>query len=95
MSRHKRSLRRRRTVAALGAALGLTVAGIVTTSMLNTAGAATAWPKPNGSSAVNATIEVSGTYDGGLKRFYGSGDLGDGGQGEGQPPYSSSRTAPS
>jgi hypothetical protein len=86
MSRHKRSLGRRRTVAALGAALGLTVTGIVTTSMLNTAGAATPWPKPNGSSAVTATIEVSGTYDGGLKRFYGSGDLGDGGQGEGRPP---------
>jgi hypothetical protein len=86
MSRHKRSPRRRRAVAALGAALGLTVAGVVTNSMLTSAGAASPWPTPKGSKAVTATIEVSGTYDGGLKRFYGSGDLGGGGQDEGQDP---------
>lgn len=45
-----------------------------------------AWPTPNGSKPVPATIPVSGTYDGGLKRHFGSGDLGDGGQGEGQAP---------
>ncbi|MET7366613.1 pectate lyase [Streptomyces sp. NPDC005566] len=44
------------------------------------------WPTANGSQAVSATIEVSGTYDGGLKRLYGTGDLGSGGQDEDQPP---------
>ncbi|MFI9152264.1 pectate lyase [Streptomyces sp. NPDC053367] len=44
------------------------------------------WPTANGSQAVSATILVSGTYDGGMKRFYGSGDLGSGDQSESQPP---------
>lgn len=44
------------------------------------------WPTANGSQAVSSTIEVSGTYDGGMKRLYGSGDLGSGGQDEDQPP---------
>jgi hypothetical protein len=35
---------------------------------------------------VTATIEVSGTFDGGGNRYIGSGDLGDGGQSEGQDP---------
>ncbi|WP_443046624.1 pectate lyase [Streptomyces sp. DSM 40750] len=42
------------------------------------------WPTATGSRAVNATIEVSGTYDGSLKRFYGSGDLGGDSQDESQ-----------
>ncbi|MEU8892339.1 pectate lyase [Streptomyces sp. NPDC048442] len=45
-----------------------------------------AWPTPTGSKPVSATIKVTGTYDGKLKRHFGSGDLGDGGQGEGQAP---------
>ncbi len=35
---------------------------------------------------MSKTIEVSGAYDGKLKRFYGSGELGDGGQDENQSP---------
>ncbi|WP_376772910.1 pectate lyase [Streptomyces himalayensis] len=45
-----------------------------------------AWPTPTAQKAVTATIEVSGTYDGGVKRFYGSGDLGSSGQAEDQGP---------
>ncbi|WP_328708197.1 pectate lyase [Microbispora hainanensis] len=44
------------------------------------------WPSPNGSQAVTSTISVSGTVDGGLKRYYASGDMGDGGQSESQDP---------
>ncbi|MDQ0792703.1 hypothetical protein QFZ58_001191 [Streptomyces sp. B1I3] len=43
------------------------------------------WPTANGSQAVSSTIKVSGTYDGGMKRLYGSGDLGSDGQDEDQP----------
>jgi hypothetical protein len=45
-----------------------------------------AWPTPAGQQAVTSTIQVSGTYDGSLKRFYGSGALGDESQDEGQDP---------
>ena len=44
------------------------------------------WPTANGSQSVSATINVSGSYDGGMKRFTGAGSLGGGGQNEGQPP---------
>nr|WP_229805793.1 pectate lyase [Microbispora rosea] len=44
------------------------------------------WPSPNGSQAVTSTIRVSGTLDGGLKRYYASGNMGDGGQSESQKP---------
>ena len=44
--------------------------------MMSSAGAATSWPTATGSKAVSSTIEVSGTYDGGLKKFYGKGALG-------------------
>lgn len=48
---------------------------------------AASWPSPTSSQAVSQTIKVtSGTYDGGLKRFYGTGDLGTGGQDEDQGP---------
>ncbi|MFC4534534.1 pectate lyase [Sphaerisporangium dianthi] len=42
-----------------------------------------AFPTPTGSVKVNATIQVSGTFDGGMKRYYG---IGDGGQSESQDP---------
>ncbi|MFG2890988.1 pectate lyase [Streptomyces sp. NPDC048248] len=84
--RHRRSVGRRRAVLGGFAAAGLTGAAILTTTLVGTANAAADWPTPGGSQAVSRTIEVSGTYDGGLKRFYGSGDLGDGGQDEGQDP---------
>ncbi|MGW0734072.1 pectate lyase [Streptomyces sp. NPDC002851] len=86
MSRHRRTLTRGRVVTALAAAVGLTGAAVATNSLLSPAGAAAAWPEPTGQQAVSRTIEVSGTFDGGLKRYYGSGDLGDGGQGEDQGP---------
>ncbi|GAA2277650.1 pectate lyase [Streptomyces atrovirens] len=67
-------------------ALGITGAAIVTTTMLSTAGAASAWPSDTGSKPVSKTVPVSGTYDGGMKKFYGTGDLGGDGQDEGQDP---------
>ncbi|MFC8589834.1 pectate lyase [Streptomyces atroolivaceus] len=85
---HRRRNGKRRMAAALTAALGLTGAALATNVMLQPAGAATAavaeWPTPSGSEGVSKTIEVSGTYDGGLKEFYGEGDLGGDGQEEGQ-----------
>src|SRR5688572_18521686 len=49
--------------------------------------AGSTFPTPVGSpQAVGATIKVSGTRDGGMKRFYGTGDLGSGGQEEDQGP---------
>ncbi|MFI2614791.1 pectate lyase [Streptomyces sp. NPDC018584] len=84
--RHRRSLTRRRAVIGGAAALGLTGAALVTTSLMSSAGAATAWPEAKGEQAVSKTIEVSGSRDGGLKRYYGSGALGGDGQNEGQDP---------
>jgi len=46
-----------------------------------------AWPASTGTEQVSATIEVSGTFDGELKRFVGTGDLGSGGQDEDQPTF--------
>ncbi|MEV8564057.1 pectate lyase [Streptomyces sp. NPDC051322] len=83
----RRRLMRRRAIAALTTAVGMTAAAIVTSVMLTPASAAPSpWPTNNGSKPVTATIPVSGTYDGGMKRFYGSGDLGTGGQSEDQDP---------
>ena len=41
------------------------------------------WPTATGQQRVTSTIKVSGTFDGGLVRYYG---LSSGGQDEGQPP---------
>ncbi|GAA3828255.1 hypothetical protein GCM10022226_56300 [Sphaerisporangium flaviroseum] len=41
------------------------------------------FPSPSGSVKVDATIQVSGTFDGGMRRYYG---IGDGGQSESQDP---------
>lgn len=84
--RHRRRVTKRRALIAGSAALGITGAAIVTTTMLSSAGAATAWPTANGSKAVSKTISVSGTYDGKLTKFYGSGDLGTSSQDEDQGP---------
>jgi hypothetical protein len=49
--------------------------------------AGSTFPNPTGSRPVGATIKVpAGTYDGGLQRFYGTGNLGSGGQNENQDP---------
>ncbi|MCX4878907.1 MULTISPECIES: pectate lyase [unclassified Streptomyces] len=76
---------RRRALGATLAALGLTAVMIMTRDAQAPASAAT-WPTAHGSQAVTATIPVSGTKDYGMKRLYGSGDLGTGGQNEDQDP---------
>ncbi|WP_420907380.1 pectate lyase [Streptomyces scabichelini] len=43
-----------------------------------------AWPNAPAGERVSATIEVSGSYDGGMKRYSGSGELGGAGQDEDQ-----------
>ncbi|MFI2422540.1 pectate lyase [Streptomyces sp. NPDC018955] len=83
---HRRRTTRRRALVAGVSALGITGAAIVTTSMLSTAGAASSWPSDTGSKPVSKTVPVSGTYDGGMKKFYGTGALGGDGQDEGQDP---------
>ncbi|KND25696.1 pectate lyase [Streptomyces sp. LBUM 1476] len=67
------------------AALSLSFGMIMTSGAASPVQAAT-WPSANGSQAVTATIPVSGTKDYGMKRLYGSGDLGTGGQNEDQDP---------
>ncbi|APE21475.1 MULTISPECIES: pectate lyase [Streptomyces] len=86
---HRRKTARRRAVIGGLSALGITGAAVVTTTLLAPAGAASAlpaWPQANGSKPVPASIEVSGSYDGKLQRFYGTGELGSDGQDEDQPP---------
>lgn len=46
--------------------------GMIMTSGATPANAAT-WPSANGSQPVSSTISVSGTRDGGMVRYYGSG----------------------
>ncbi|MEU0841348.1 pectate lyase [Streptomyces sp. NPDC005962] len=78
-------MRRRAIGGALGA-IALT-AGAITTGLSLSAASAATWPSPSGTpQAVTKTIPVSGTTDGGMKRYYGSGDLGTGGQDEDQGP---------
>ena len=58
-----------------------------TPTRTNTPGSTGAWPTPVGSDQlVTSTIQVSGTLDGGMKRYVGSGPLGSGGQNEDQDP---------
>ncbi|MFD8570979.1 pectate lyase [Streptomyces sp. NPDC059639] len=84
--RHRRRTSRKRMTIGGLTALALTGGALATTTFIGSAGAATAWPSAKGEQAVSSTIAVSGTLDGGYKRYYGSGDLGDGGQDEGQDP---------
>jgi hypothetical protein len=85
MTSATRQRARRRALTGGLAALGLSVGMIMTDGALSPASAAT-WPTPNGSQPVTKTITVSGTKDYGMKRLYGSGDLGTGGQSENQDP---------
>jgi hypothetical protein len=55
------------------------------TTATSSSGTPPAWPTATGSVTVTATISVSGTYDGKLRRFTASG-LGDGDQSENQKP---------
>jgi len=57
--------------------------GVAAVTFTQNASAATAWPSAKGLVKVSATTNVTGTFDGGLKRFFG---IGDGGQGESQDP---------
>lgn len=66
-------------LAALAVSVGMIMAN-------GTAAHAATWPSANGSQAVTSTISVSGTKDYGMKRLYGSGDLGTGSQDEDQGP---------
>ena len=59
--------------------------GMIMTSGATPANAAT-WPSAKGSQPVSSTISVSGTRDGGMVRYYGSGELAGDGQEEGQDP---------
>ncbi|GAA3620180.1 pectate lyase [Streptomyces fenghuangensis] len=83
---HRRRFTRRRTVAALTAAVAAGAAVATGAVLTSSAGAAATWPTAKGTKAVSSTIEVSGTLDGGMKRYYGSGELGGDGQDEGQDP---------
>ncbi|WP_406836734.1 pectate lyase [Streptomyces sp. AHU1] len=84
--RHRRRLSARRAVIGGLSALALTGTAIATTATLGSAGAATTWPQAKGSRAVTSTIPVSGTFDGRMTEFFGSGALGTGGQDEDQGP---------
>jgi len=44
------------------------------------------WPTAASTVMVNATITISGNYDGGMRRFVGAGNLGTSGQSESQDP---------
>ncbi|MFJ8000813.1 pectate lyase [Streptomyces sp. NPDC096310] len=76
--------KRRMIVGGLGA-VALTVGALTSGLTLPSAMAAT-WPSANGSEAVGTPKPISGTVDGGMKRYYGTGDLGSGGQDENQEP---------
>jgi hypothetical protein len=71
---------------ATGGAGGNSSTGGSTATGGSTSSTCKSWPAAAGSQSVSATIPVSGTYDGALKRFTGSGALGGTGQEEGQDP---------
>jgi len=83
-ARHRRPSGRGRLIAVLattvlaGAAALTAASGALSASAASTA----SWPTEKGSVKVSSTRTVSGTFDGGLKRYYG---LGDGSQSESQP----------
>lgn len=73
----------------LGGAAATVVAlvGLALVADASTGYAATSsFPTATSTRTVNATMKVSGTFDGGLARFVAGSALGDGGQGEGQKP---------
>lgn len=76
---------RRHTATDSLAAVGLSIGMLMISGALTPASAAT-WPTANGSQAVSATLSVSGTKDYGMKRLYGTGDLGSDSQDEDQGP---------
>ena len=83
MTREEENGRQRRSGWRLGAIVGVAAVSLAATGILvaNAASAAT-WPTATGTVKVSSTTKVSGTFDGGLKRYYG---IGDGSQSESQP----------
>lgn len=82
-----RSSRSRLTALVAGlAATAVATIGVSIALAGPSSAATTAWPTPSSTTKVTSTIKVSGTYDGGTKRYVGSGSLGDGGQSENQKP---------
>ncbi|MFZ5893760.1 MAG: pectate lyase [Myxococcota bacterium] len=65
---------------------GTSASGGNTGSGGSTTSTCTPWPKATTTQSVSATIPVSGTYDGGLKRYVGSGALAVSGQEEDADP---------
>jgi hypothetical protein len=57
---------------------------VATRTRTPTQGSVGSWPTAQGEQAVTASIAVSGTFDGGMRRYFGSGPLGTGGQDEDQ-----------
>ncbi|KUL39403.1 pectate lyase [Actinoplanes awajinensis] len=67
--------------------VAVTAIGLGLGAVVYTQGASAAtWPTATGTTKLTATKAVSGTLDGGLKRFIGSGALGGDSQEEGQDP---------
>ncbi|WP_238412434.1 pectate lyase [Saccharothrix deserti] len=72
----------------LSAAAAFAIAAVLTTAVAPSGSAAgSTFPSAKGTQPVSTKIKVGTTpYDGGMKRFYGTGALGDGGQEEGKSP---------
>ena len=68
-----------------GAAVLALAMGAVATGA-SSAAVTASWPTPTAQVPVGKTIKLTGTTDGSLKRYYGTGDLGTGGQDEDQSP---------
>ena len=69
-------------IGAVGAVAAVSAASIIPIASAS----ATTIPANTGSVALSATKVVSGTFDGGMKRYYGTGSLGTSGQSESQGP---------
>ena len=79
-----RPTRKRALFGGLGAA-ALTIGAITAGTMLSSASASAEWPTPGDDKPVSSTQKISGVVDGKMRRYIGEGELGDGGQDEGQP----------
>ena len=65
---------------------GVAAVAVAATVLTGAMAEATTVPGNTGSIPLSATKTISGTFDGGMKRYYGTGDLGSGGQAEGEDP---------
>lgn len=69
-----------------GIIVGATAAALVAAGVVGARLAVADAPPATGQVTLTETMAVSGTFDGASRRFIGGGDLGDGGQSEGQDP---------